>query len=358
MYRIEPSYADRHQISGKSNITVDPRIELISIVLFLANEKYADLNTYKTDYRAAIQEHFSQFSSHPAIILCRELHKLGFHYDAPATYVLYHTKLPDFKKETDYPDRLIQRAGSLEKLDEYTAALQNFIRISQFMNFFKDQQSYYDILTHNVIKTLQDQISFEELLEDFYGESKHSYQIIIGPLIKGGGYGPQIIKDGKKETYCIMGPQSRQGIQKNLFGDLTWFSYIPYHEFSHSYVNPITEQHRSALEKYDGLFTALRDTMRSQAYDSWITCINEHLVRTNVVRLFGRIFPDTFYIVEPMLLAQERGRGFIFIDELNSLIKEYEQDREKYPDYQSFYPRIIRFFREKFLELESEPPMK
>ncbi|MFC1502162.1 DUF4932 domain-containing protein, partial [bacterium] len=340
------------------NITVDPRIELISIVLFLANEKYADLNTHETDYRIDVQEHFNQFSNHQAVILCRELHKSGFHYDAPPALVLYHSDLPDFKQETEYPDRLVQRAGSIEKLNEFTSALRDFVKISQFEDFFNAHQSYYNVLTHNVNKILQDQISFKERLEDFYGESKHSYQIILGPLIKGGGYGPQIIKNNKKEIYCIMGPQSQEGIQKNLFGDLTWFAYIPYHEFSHSYVNPVTDQHRTVLEEYDGLFTVLKDTMRSQAYHSWITCINEHLVRTNVVRLFVKIFPDSFYIVEPMLLAQERGRGFIFIDELNNLMKEYEQDREKYPDYQSFYPRIIQFFREKFLELENEPSKK
>ena len=349
----QTTYANGTGLSETKQIVTDPRIELISIVMLLTDEGNAGLNDYDTQYRNDVVNHFEEFSDHRAVSICRDLLQSTFNYDAPIVYSLYHTCPPQFIKELEYPEKLIKRAASREILEEFADELADFALKSNFNEFYDEHHDYYQSLIDNVNEIIDGKFSYREILEDFYGESKYSYQIILAPLLKG-GYGPQIITNNKKDVFCIMGPQSKEFIQNDKFGDITWFTYVTFHEFSHSFVNPVTERNESVLEKYDQLFTAISDTMRNQAYSSWLTCINEHLVRANVIRIMARIFNDSSYFLEQMLLNQERDRGFVYISDLNRLMKEYENERTKYYTYEDIYPEIIKYFQSKFELLESD----
>lgn len=69
-----------------------------------------------------------------------------------------------------------------------------------------------------------------------------------------------------------------------------------------------------------------------------------------MAKIFG------IYFFEEMILNMERKRGFLYIDDLNKLMKEYENQRTKYPTYEDFYPRIIEFFKNKHHQLDSNNP--
>jgi hypothetical protein len=129
--------------------------------------------------------------------------------------------------------------------------------------------------------------------------------------------------------------------------------YLPFHEFSHSFVNPLTEIHREQLGASENLFTSLSETMQDQAYTSWETCVNEHLVRVNVIRIISDVAGMGGYMLENILLNQEKDRGFIYIQELNVLTKKYEENRNIYPAYSDFYTKILAFFNEKACSLQA-----
>ena len=104
--------------------------------------------------------------------------------------------------------------------------------------------------------------------------------------------------------------------------------------------------------EYEKLYSAISDTMQNHAYGSWITCVNEHLVRANVIRMIVKTFDDPLGLVAESILIQERNRGFIFIDDLHELMMEYEDRRSEYPTYESFYPRILDYFQNQWNRLE------
>ena len=43
-------------------------------------------------------------------------------------------------------------------------------------------------------------------------------------------------------------------------------------------------------------------------------------------------------------LREERSIGWIYIEPVYALLKEYEANRDEYPDFRSFYPRILDLF--------------
>jgi len=352
-YDFSPAlYGFTQDQTAHDQIKTDPRIELIAIVMFLSQEKMSDLNHFETQYTRDIQNHFSQFSNHEAITQCEKLWYSGFNADAPMTYALYHTDPPQFDKLLEYSDKMIDRAKHKEILEQWTSALRDFSHQSDFPSFYRSHEEYYRTLITHAIETIKDRFSYHETMTEFYGKQKDAYTMILAPLINEGGYGPRIILNNREETYCIIGPQSDFSLQKERMGDIIWFQYVPFHEFSHSYVNPITAKNESTVMEYEKLFSAISDTMDNQAYGSWITCVNEHLVRANVIRMMVKTFDDPLGLVAQSILVQERNRVFIFIDDLHNLMIEYENKRSVYPTYESFYPTILGYFQDQWNRLE------
>ena len=81
--------------------------------------------------------------------------------------------------------------------------------------------------------------------------------------------------------------------------------------------------------------------MENMAYGRWETCVNEHLVRTNVARFFNQLQGAD---AKDAILQNEYDKGFIYISGLDSLMQIYELNRVEYPSYTEFYPEILKYF--------------
>jgi hypothetical protein len=81
--------------------------------------------------------------------------------------------------------------------------------------------------------------------------------------------------------------------------------------------------------------------MAEQAYGTWETCVNEHLVRINVIRMRAKIDGEK---IKASLIRSEKSKGFIYIPQLDTLMQRYESNRQEFPTYEDFYPEIIKLF--------------
>ncbi len=45
-------------------------------------------------------------------------------------------------------------------------------------------------------------------------------------------------------------------------------------------------------------------------------------------------------------LKDEVGGGFVWAEELSDLLQTYEDNRDKYPTFESFFPEFVTFFSE------------
>jgi large-conductance mechanosensitive channel len=322
------------------NIKVDPRMELLSIIQHYTSWAEKHHTKLEFAYKNEIDNYFKNYGQHPAVQKSEILTNSGFSYDAPATFVLYHSDLPEFKQIVPYSSYLIGRAGGESNLIDFANKIREFSDTTNFMEFFNSHKNYYFEIENDINETIG-VYNYIKLLEDYYGESKRSYNIIPTQLFQSGGYGPEITTSEGKDIYNICGTQTvifgkpNFGNQDNLLG-------IILHEFSHSFVNPITEKNTNEINKYSKLMDPIKDKMQQMAYGNWLTCVNEHLVRANTIRFFVKLREN---IIKENYLESEYQKGFIYIKKLDTLLDEYEKYRDVYTTYESFYPKIIELFK-------------
>ena len=79
-------------------------------------------------------------------------------------------------------------------------------------------------------------------LEDYYGFEQGSYTIILAPLFHKGGFGPTIQNPcGLSDSYYIGGPRQIANDMPD-YGEEKSMQYLFWHEFSHSFVNHLTDK--------------------------------------------------------------------------------------------------------------------
>lgn len=322
------------------NVKVDPRMELLSIIQHYTSWSGKYHTKLDFAYKNELDSNFKTYAQHPAVIKSEALTNSGFDYDAPATFVLFHSNPPEFKQIIPYSDYLIQRAGGESNLIEFANRIREFSSATNFIDYFNSHKKYYSEI-ENAINTTIGAFNYVKLLEDYYGEIKHSYNIIPTQLFHAGGYGPEINTSEGKDIYNICGPITVIDGKPN-FGDQDYILNIILHEFSHSFVNPITFDNVEEINKYSKLMDTIKDKMNQMAYGNWPTCVNEHLVRANTARFIAQIRGDK---IKDIILESEFQKGFIYIKKLDTLLQVYEQNRNVYITYRSFYPKIIELFK-------------
>ena len=118
---------------------------------------------------------------------------------------------------------------------------------------------------------------------------------------------------------------------------------IIWHEFSHAFINPLSERHYPELMRHKDLYTPLSEQMDQIGYTRWLDCANEHLIRAVTARLAHHHIGAE---AGRQALRDESGRGFRYIHALARRLEEYENHREAYPTFASFFPRLIAVFSE------------
>jgi hypothetical protein len=321
---------------GESQITiiVDPRMELLSVIQHFTSWSANGHIDSNVQYKKDIDNYFKGFENNAAVTKSEQLLIKGFGYDAPPEFMLYHSDPPEFKQIIPYSNYLISRALSESNLKDYADAIRDFAVKSNFMDFYNSHLNFYSEIESEAKKAVGD-VDYIMALEYYYGEKKNSYTIILAPLFAC-NYGPQVKSATGKNIYCILGPTDI--INNQLSYDKNWTTYNLLHEFSHSFVNPVTAKYYSEIDKSKSLFEPIKTAMVQQAYITWETCVNEHLVRTNVARFAlqgGKTYHD-------QIIQLELNKGFIYITNLDTLMEKYENNRGTYSTYEDFYPKIIK----------------
>ena len=332
------------------NVSVDPRIELLSAVQLLSD--YPLLTQSDFQYKREMINYFSPFKSHPAVTKFIEMSKRDFNYEAPPTAMLFLSNPPELKIVTSFTDYIIGRAGGKENLESFIEALRDFAIKSNFMDFFNAHKDFYALLIKDT-ETKLGNYKDVAVLESFYGISKNSYNIILTP-ISADGYGPRIeIEPSKFDIYAIIGAgyikDNKPIYSPEPLRRLVW------HEFSHSFVNPITEKYRNEVNKYSKLFLPIKDIMERYAYGEWETCVNEHIIRAVVAKFNEKVIGQDAdgvigqvvgQLVAEKMLSYEVEIGFVYIRGIYELLNVYENNRDKYPTFEDFYPEILNYFSE------------
>ncbi|MFC2121056.1 DUF4932 domain-containing protein, partial [Bacteroidota bacterium] len=318
------------------NICIDARMELLFIIQYLSDD-YPLINNFDIKYKDEIEQWFEPYKNHEVITKYNEMWPKGFNYDAPPASMLYYSY--ELKPVREFTPYLIERGGGKESMDKFSSLLYDFAKKSDFQKFFEDHGELYTVILTDLKYNLK---GFNEIsaIEEYFGKSNKSYTVILTPLGQG-NYGPRVkTKDGM-EIYSINGARGQNG-DIPCFGDLSGFEYLIWHEFGHSFVNPLTEKNTKQVNKVESLFEPIQDKMSEMAYGDWKTTVNEHIIRAYTARLGSLKYGEE---EEIQSLGRDYGRGFVYVKKINDKLKEYENNREKYKSFEDFYPVLIKSFQ-------------
>lgn len=322
---------------GKLNITVDSRMELLSAVQVISD--YPTINR-NTPYSRELIQFFSKDSTMEASIITHELYKeAGFCYDAPVNLMLCLSQVPELKVEHPFTDRLIERADGKPNLEKYCSALRHFALETNFTEFWNNKMPFY---TKMVKYTADDLADFDPIgkLESYYNESKNSYTVTLSPSFAG-GYGIRIpSQNNNLDIYaCLNVSEMKDSIPYyNKLG----LSYFLWHEFSHSFVNPLTELYKSKVNASSVLYSPIENDMKSISCTNWDNCVNEHIIRAIYIRLltlYGSGNEAKYQLV------REKSLRFAYVEPLVEKLKQFEYDRQsKNITFSQYYPILLSVF--------------
>ena len=317
-------------------VTIDPRIELMSIIQLLAD--YFLLSPYQTDYRRMAQAHFGGFVDHECVEHYARLSQQSFNGDAVPSAFLVLSDPPVLHQRMPFPGNTLERAGGAATLDSWFAELRDFAKQSRFMEFFQRQQPVFNNI---IAKTQQAAQQAIIPLRSYLGVPLDNCHLILGMLLHHGGFGPAISpSDGPEEYYALIGPI---GSKKNLpnFGSAKDIAIITWHEWSHSVINPLADAHSTLIASSEQLYQPIAKHMAFHGYDSWHITAIEHIINAITTRLIAQVFGEQASAVALDELLQD---DYCYLPPLLERLMEYEVQRERYPTLSSFFPYLLDAF--------------
>ena len=329
---------------GSLQISIDPRMELLTTIQLLANYPIIDRNL---SYSKDIMKYFKSFSSQEAVIMTDSLfQKYGFSYDAPVSVMLYLSQPPELEQRITFTDYMIRRSGGGDNLEQYRKSIKQFAEISDFETFWNSKISLYNQILDLTIAEIG-AIDLVKTLENYFNETQESYNITISPSFAG-GFGPRIPgNDGKLNIYgCLSTTDIKDDIPYLTEKGLR--NYI-WHEWGHSFVNPLTEKYNDRVESTNKLYDPIEKIMSKYAYKNWSTCVNEHIIRAIHVRLLELHLGSQ---KAKIMLDDELGLHYIYIEPLIEKLKDFEKQRDKKGvAFSEFYPELLNVF-DSLLEIK------
>jgi hypothetical protein len=312
-------------------VSIDPRIEFFQIFNFIGGNP--GINTIDTDYKEKIIDYFKDYSAHPSLQYYRNNHQNFFtSIDAPYPFLL------SLNNDFSFASQVISNEWPHHpEIDTLLSAFKEFAEDTDFASFFNSQQNYYDLLLENTTYIISDFDEKNRML-DYYGSSRsgHDFGLVLNVLGMG-NFGIGLKAKTSDEHYAVVSPgKSISGIpiySKKELESLIW------HEFGHSFTNPLIDKYWKDLEDLEHLLSSISESMSQQAYRSWRTVLYEHLTRALTCRFSADKYGELYTSLNQEKI--ELGRRFIYVKPIIEALKDYEKNRERYPTLDSFMPRII-----------------
>ena len=344
----------RNNITGKSGllkITIDSRLELLAIIQYLSGSKMVN---YTGDYAKAVDAWFIEYKDHPVIRTMKNMESAGYSYDLPVSSFLlfddYTCKKKIFNWVPSSKEMNLERIRVISQkvvLDDFYNMVGQFAQMTDFLGFFSSQEEYYQKLVSDAEDYLNKHPDMIAHMVNWYGYSYQSYTLVISPLVIG-GYGPSVMdqEDGV-HTYCVVSIDFSRMSERDINQVSSWF----FHEFSHSFINPLVEEHWVIFKRSEAKFEHIADKMEKQAYDSWWITVAEHFVRASDIRLSELYY--SFY--NSNILAGQESQGFIFITSAYKGILNYEEAHlGRGINYANYFPTLAQYFVDKTVIYDKE----
>lgn len=326
---------------GISKPTVDRRVELMTIMARLAG--YEEFQSKAVPvYLDSLDAWFTPYKEHPAVQYMKKIREeADMGYNAIPIMGVYMTQPPKLRPRLPLTASQPEPRWGVERGTEFIKLLNKFYKDARCEEFFARQAPLFGEV-ETAFRDVFAEIDMDWFTRFFGCESNGGMVPIVGMGFGGGNFGGSITyPDSTVDQYAFMGSWGmRDG--KPSFNREGFLNTIV-HEFSHSFVNPALDAEAELAWPASQLFREHSEPMSKQAYTNGRIVLNETFVRASVIRYLME-HADSVAVDNEM--QYQINRHFIWMPEAVELLGEYEANRDKYPDFRSFAPRVVEFCNE------------
>lgn len=321
--------------------------ELVNVAFALTDRGRADRNMveHDSDYHRRVMARFDAYRQHRFVrLLNRKLSKgYGYYLYSRYSYVLDFTPGSRLR----YSHRLTGRARLMARLLGASArrgALRRFARDTQFRTFFDENRAFYEKILAQV-QARCPVADIQDWLEAQFPARYDSYALVVSPLV-GGTH--STTRFGRR---CVMWVSDAAGYDTTRFTEAQIrgiYTGVVFTEIDHNYVNPVSDQYRSAIDaafSHRDFWTAPDGDAAN--YGSPYAVFNEYM--THAAYLLyerERLGPVDFEVVKTsrMRLMVQRRKFIRFAEFYEALTGLYDR-RTRDQTLAHLYPAVLDWCR-------------
>jgi hypothetical protein len=319
--------------------------ELINIMFSLTEYGKTGAINKRTSYYQTVQQHFTSYSSQPAVHVMDSLLKDPDNHYAPLKMDSYAFQFKGDKIEkSGVYDRVSW--GSINTLEPYLPLLEAFAKKSQFRAFYKKHKSFYEGLENDFQKNIN-VADMKVWLEKQFPRTKYSaIKVIFSPLVGWNQSANSFSDNGFSEAqahvdYPFLSEQQKKQNPSMTRGQR---SMIVFTELNHSYLNPEADEYAKQIAKaFKDLPLWISKDKPAAGYNNTLSCFEEYMNYALVTLYYSDIFDKQ--ISEKLRLAVENNmvnfRGFQRFKAFDQELLRLYQTRQAGQTVADLYPAII-----------------
>lgn len=332
-------------------VRIDAGIEMISTILYFSNH-YKIFETivggnYKPliteDYYDDLKKWIDPYLKHDIFTYVDELTYKGFFFGRPME-IMCATEFETMILKETLSDVCIEYSGGIKCIEKLLALLKDFAKVTDYKYFFENIKKYY----LKPINYFNDHYDLENIIMEvnkFYGYHENSYHIIWTDLQKG-SYGIHFNDFEKLKIFSVYTMNGCSDFtEKRLETACGAFSLnVIIHEFSHPYVNPLTERYSKEVNEYKEAYDMLSPYRLPgilSGYGDWTECVNEHIVRAISIHISKKLRTSEG---EQWHYNKSYNAGYRYLPLLLEKLNYYDANRDKYVTFGNFYLELIEVF--------------
>lgn len=330
----------------KINVKVNPYLEFMNSILLTSryNEMTKPFIGYglmvedENKYTIAIKNFLRPYANDPLFAKIEEMIPNGFAFSRPVELMLSLGDSDDFSEQYVLSELCIGYCGGRDTVDNLLKQLKAFWYKTGYSEFFESVKNVYDPVVKRVSHSLL-AYPFVDIIEDEYGQSQNSYNYILSSLMKGNfGICFHNQDTGKSDLFSVFSTD-----------DFSLSPAVLFHEYSHPFINPLTDKYYELAQRYIGSYEKLKYYKLpdyQSGYGDFKECINEHLVRAMSIHLLKKINQTELANKQ---LNNDLYCGYKFILQILECYDYYDVNRNKYNNFEKFYPELLNAFDIQYL---------
>ena len=326
------------------DIQINPYLEFMNSILLTSkyNEMtkahigYGLMTEQVNEYTEAIKDLFKKYSLHPIYQLVEEMITNGFTFSRPVEVALSLGNSKDFTRQYMPSEMCLKYCGGLDKVDELLKQLKAFGKETDYFAFFEKQKCFYAPYLEKAKNMIQ-KLPYISILEQEFGKEQGDYCYVLSSLMLG-NYGVSLQNQalGKTDMYSVFSTEGYSISEAILF-----------HEYSHPFINPLTEKYRDLVKQYQDAYERLKPYRKEgfiSGYGDFEECVNEHFVRTMVIHLLKK---NGLFEEAKQMMNYDMELGYRYLPMILERYGYYDKHRDIYRDFEAFYPTLIKLFSQE-----------